>query len=232
MWQGRADYPCYQHHKAQNPFQYGVYWVRSWSRKLRRRGADRRYQQRLFSSGQAYFFVPLQHDGDAQITQHSPFAENTDFIIKVLRSFAEFAPRDSLLVFRQHPHARGGPGHSELIYSLAKELRVQSRVVHMVEGDTPDLAENSAGVVLINSTVGLQALERGAPLMALGESLYRRPSLTFSGELNDFWTKATAPEPDVATEFLARAKNLTQAPVSLYATRDESLCWGFAVQRK
>lgn len=228
MWGGRSSYPAYQHHKATNPYFYAAYWLRSWARKVVRRGQDYRRQNVLFSSGRPYFFVPLQHDGDAQITQHSPFAENTDFIIKVLRSFAEFAPPDALLVFRQHPHARGGPGHTKLIYSLAQELRVGARVLHLVEGDTPDLAEKSAGVVLINSTVGLQALERGAPLMALGESLYRRHPLTFAGELNDFWVEARAADRDATDEFLTRAKNLTQAPVSLYALRDEPLAWNFS----
>lgn len=226
MWRGQADYPNYRHHKDNNPYHYAAYWLRSWRRKLLRRGPDRQRQKSLFNGGRPYYFVPLQHDGDAQITHHSPFAENTDFIIKVLRSFAEFAPGDALLVFRQHPHARGGPGHARFIHSLAQELGVASRVVHMVEGDTPDLAEHSAGVVLINSTVGLQTLERGAPLMVLGDSLYKQPHLTFMGELDQFWTRARRPDRSAARRFLAQAKNLTQASVSLYANRDEPLGWG------
>lgn len=222
----RTKYAHYQHHRGDSPRQYAAYWLRSWRRKLAHKAADLRFQQSLVGGTRSYYFVPLQHDGDAQITHHSPFVENAEFIIRVIRSFALHAPADALLVFRQHPHARGGPGHSEFILSLATELDVGDRVHHLVEGDTPELAEHSAGVVLINSTVGLQALERGAPLMVLGDALYKQPQLTFAGDLDAFWNDARPPERAGTMAFLAQMKNLTQAPVSVYALRDEPIRWG------
>jgi capsular polysaccharide export protein len=95
----------------------------------------------------------------------------------------------------------------------------------MIEGDTPDLAEHSLGTIVINSTVGLQALERGVPLIVLGESLYRRRDITFSGELDDFWTQRQRPEIKATSAFLSQIKNLTQAPASVYALRSEPLQW-------
>jgi len=226
MHQSAKQFVHYMHHRNDEPFTYFVYWLRSWRRKLLHTFIDKRFQTWLFHSGRSYYFVPLQHDGDAQITHHSPFAENTDFIIRVLRSFASHAPTDSLLVLRQHPQSRGGPGHKQLIFSLAAELGVRDRVHFMVEGDTPDLAQYAVGVVLINSTVGLQALERGAPLMALGEALYRQPELTFSGDLDAFWRNARPADKALTAAFLTQMKNLTQVPASLYANRDEVLRWG------
>lgn len=221
----RADFPNYIHHRKENPYEYMAYWIRSWMRKFIKSPADFRFQKLLFKNSRPYYFVPLQHDGDAQIVHHSPFSENTDFIIRVLRSFASSAPNDALLVFRQHPHSRGGPGHSAFISSLAVELGVSERVHHMVEGDTPELAERSAGVVVINSTVGLQALERGAPLMALGEALYKQPQLTFFGEIDTFWHYGRSADKVVALNFLVQMKNLTQVPVSAYALRSEPIFW-------
>jgi capsular polysaccharide export protein len=218
-------YPHYQHHRIANPTFYGRYWARSWLRKGWHRSADRHFQRWLFDSDTPYFFVPLQLDGDSQITQHSLFPTNVDFIVRVIRSFAEHAPIESVLVFRQHPHARGGPSHEPLIRGLASALKISARVHHMVEGDTPDLAQKSLGVVLINSTVGLQALERGAPLMVLGDAPYKRPDLTFAGELDDFWTQHRHPDRQTADAFLAQVKNLTQAPASVYALRNEPLGW-------
>ncbi|NPC57181.1 capsular biosynthesis protein [Caenimonas soli] len=218
-------YPHYQHHRVANPNFYARYWVRSWLRKGWHRGTDRQFQRWLFDSETPYFFVPLQLDGDSQITQHSLFPNNIDFVVRVIRSFAAHAPADSILVLRQHPHARGGTSHEPLIRGLASELKISARVHHMVEGDTPDLAQRSLGVVLINSTVGLQALERGAPLMVLGEAPYKRPDLTFAGELDHFWTRRRPPDPEAAEAFLAQVKNLTQAPASVYALRNESLGW-------
>jgi capsular polysaccharide export protein len=225
MSDGKSQYPHYTHHRIDNPNFYARYWIRSWFRKGWHRSADRRFQRWLFDSGQPYYFVPLQLDGDSQITQHSLFPSNIDFVVRVIRSFAEHAPLESVLVFRQHPHARGGASHEPLIRSLAAALDVSPRVHHMVEGDTPDLAQNSMGVVLINSTVGLQAMERKAPLMVLGDAPYKQQELVFTGELDDFWFRRPRPDDNMVDGFLAQMKNLTQAPASVYAWRGEPLCW-------
>ena len=209
LWDARHEFPHYQHHRISQPSYYAVYWVRSWLRKLKHLRPSRRLQLQLFARKDQtpYFFVPLQHDGDAQIVHHSDFADNAEFVIRVMHSFAQHAPANSLLVFRQHPHVRGGPGHSELIAGLANDLGIGHRVHHMVEGDTPDLAQHSAGVVLINSTVGLQALERGAPLMVLGDALYKQPQLSFTGTLDEFWQQARPACPVETELFLAQMKN-------------------------
>jgi capsular polysaccharide export protein len=225
MKRKRQDFPHYQHHRCDDPTYYARYWVRSWLRKGWRRGPDRKFQQWLINSRQPYFFVPLQLEGDSQITHHSPFSSNLEFILKVLHSFAEHAPKESHLIFRQHPHARGGPGYEDFIHELACTLHIGHRVHHMTEGDTPDLAQHSLGTVVINSTVGLQALERGVPLIALGESLYKRSEFTFSGELDEFWFGHKRPDPAITGAFLAQIKNLTQAPASVYALRSEPLSW-------
>jgi len=227
MWQARHEFVHYQHHRISDPRHYARYWIRSWLRKLMQLRPSHRLQRQLWAGKdlQPYYFVPLQHDGDAQIVHHSDFANNAEFVIRVMHSFAQHAPANSLLVFRQHPHVRGGPGHGELIAGLAQELGMAHRVHHMVEGDTPDLAQHSAGVVLINSTVGLQALERGAPLMVLGEALYKQPQLSFMGTLDEFWQQARPACPAETQRFLAQMKNLTQVPVSVYAMRSEPIAW-------
>lgn len=218
-------YPRYQHHRSADLLSYAAFWTRSWVRKALHRAGDRRLQEWLVGAPRPYFFVPLQLEGDTQITQHSRFAGVAEFVVEVLRSFARHAPADTLLVFRQHPHARGGAGHASLIRAVATGLGVADRVHHLVEGDTPVLAQHSLGTVLVNSTVGLQALERGSPLVVLGEAPYRHHALTFIGALDDFWVHRRPPEPEAAAAFLAQVKNLTQAPASIYALRGEPLTW-------
>ena len=227
LWDARHEFSHYQHHRISQPSYYARYWIRSWLRKLKHLRPSRHLQLQLFArkAQTPYFFVPLQHDGDAQILHHSDFADNAEFVLRVMRSFALHAPTNSLLVFKQHPQVRGGPGLGELIAGVALELGIGHRVHHMVEGDTPDLAQHAAGVVVINSTVGLQALERGAPLMVLGEALYKQPQLTFTGELDEFWQQARPACPAETQRFLAQMKNLTQAPVSVYAMRNEPIAW-------
>ncbi len=233
LWDARHEFAHYQHHRISQPSFYAGYWIRSWLRKLKHLRPSRQLQQQLFArkAQTPYFFVPLQHDGDAQIVHHSDFADNAEFVLRVMRSFAHYAPANSRLVFRQHPQVRGGPGHGELIAGMAQELCIGHRVHHMVEGDTPDLAQHAAGVVVINSTVGLQALERGAPLMVLGQALYKQPQLTFTGTLDDFWEQARPACPALTQRFLAQMKNLTQAPVSVYALGSEPILWPHALDK-
>lgn len=221
----RRKFRYYIHHRGDQPLQYAAFWLRSWIRKARRVLPDTQFQKRLQDSKRRYFLVPLQHDGDAQIVHHSPFQENTEFILRVMQSFFEHAPQDAWLVFRQHPHSRGGPGHRQFVMSFARELGLGHRVHYLVESATPSLAQHAAGVVVINSTVGLQTLERGAPLKVLGQAIYDRPGLTFQGDLSEFWTQAQPGDRQTVEHFLHQLKALTQVPVSLYAFADEPLPW-------
>jgi capsular polysaccharide export protein len=225
LWRHRNDYPHYEHHRIENPFHYAAYWVRSWFRKLLLRGPQSRLQARLFRGGSVYFMVPLQVEGDSQLVHHSAFGKNPEFISEVLLSFARHAPAASLLVFKEHPHSRGGPGYEKIVRAVATDLGILDRIRYLIEGDTPALAEHSAGVVLINSTVGLQALERGVPLMVMGDALYDQPNLTFQGELDEFWGNRQPPDPEMSKLFLAQLKNLTQVSASLYALASEPLGW-------
>lgn len=220
-----SHYPHYQHHRSTNLGGYARHWLTSWARKYGHLRADLQFQRQLFACGQPYFFVPLQLEGDSQISQHSPFRNIAEFVLQILHSFAAHAPHGAWLVFRQHPHARGGDGHIGLIREVAAALGIEALVHHMVEGDTPDLAENSAGTVVINSTVGLQALERGSSLIALGDTFYRRQGLTMMSGLDQFWAKPEIPDAALARKFLSEVKGLTQASASVYALADQELHW-------
>ena len=226
-WGLSASAP-YTHHKSASIWHHSSYWAWSLVKKSLHLLPNNARVKGL--STQPYFFVPLQHDGDSQIIHHSPFGENTEFIIEVLRSFAHGAPADALLVFRQHPHSRGGRGHGRLIRSLAAELGLGHRVVHLVEGHTPTIVTHARGVVVINSTVGLQALMRHKPLMVLGDALYDRPGLTFQGLLDDFWSDCPAPDAPQVDAFLLALIALTQAPCNVYGKAHEPLLWTVAEQ--
>lgn len=223
MKQSRAEFPHYRHHKTESLAYYAAYWIRSWARKLWHNRFEHLRVKALAS--QAYFFVPLQYDGDAQITHHSPYHDNTDFILRVLRSFAKHAPQDCKLVFKTHPFSRGGPGHSRLIFAMAKELGMRDRVLHLMEGHIPTLLNQARGVVVINSTVGLQALGHGKPLAMGGDALYKLKGLVHSGRLDNFWTDFKSPDPVKLKDFMEQLRHLTQAPCHVYGLRNEPLHW-------
>ena len=50
---------------------------------------------------------------------------------------------------------------------------------------------------------GLTALQAGASVIALGKAIYDLPTLTFEGELDEFWTKSAAPDPARLDTFLS-----------------------------
>lgn len=224
MHWGKSQFPHYEHHKSTSLPKYAKYWLTSWLRKYLHMPRDHRLVKLLAQS--PYYLVPLQHDGDSQITYHSRFEENTEFIIEVLRSFAHHAPADHLLVFKQHPFCRGGPGHSRFISTLAHELGVAARVLHLIEGHTPTLVKQSLGVVVINSTVGLQALFHRKPLLALGDALYNRPNITFQKGIDRFWNDYQPPQEHQVSELLEQMLHLTQAPCNVYGLPHEPLHWG------
>jgi len=213
----------YQHHRPTDVVHHSRYWVTSWLKKHWRWLPDHARVKAL--ADQPYYFVPLQHDGDSQITHHSRFDNTTDFLVEVVTSFARHAPAHTRLVVRQHPHARGGRGPARFLRELTRQLGVQDRVVYLVEGHTPTLVTNARGVVVINSTVGLQALMRNKPLAVLGDALYKQPKLCFSGPLDDFWASTPPPSPEHTHHFIEQLIALTQVPCHVYGLASEPLHW-------
>ncbi len=218
-----SHFPFYQHHKNTSVVQQAAYWLRSWAKKAVHLGQDTRKLAAM--KGGSYFFVPLQHDLDAQIELHSAFAKNTDFIVQVMQSFAQHAPSHLRLVFKQHPMSRGGLGHADIVAAKAKELGIAHRVVFLTEGKAGLLVKKAQGVVCINSTVGLIALQQGKPLCALGEAIYGDFDGVFKGGLDAFWGIQAHVQSLLCIRQMAALQHLTQMPGDLYATSSVKLPW-------
>ena len=148
-----------------------------------------------------YYAVPLQVHSDTQIIKCSSFTSIEQFIRKVALSFARHAPSDTKLVFKVHPMDRGYKDYSDLITGLNHGIG-GNRLLYVDRVHLPTLLENSRGVVNINSSVGISGLVHNAPVIALGHAVYDLPELTFQGELDDFWTKAQAPDPQRVKQFM------------------------------
>jgi len=104
-----------------------------------------------------------------------------------LESFSKHALKEHFIVFKHHPVDRGFVCYKKLIKNLAEKFGIKGRVFYVHDLHLPTLIKNSLGVVVINSTVGLQALYHNIPVKAMGRAIYDIPGLTFQGELNDFW---------------------------------------------
>ncbi len=225
MLLGHWKFPSYEHHRHRSPAYYFGYWMYSWFRKWIHLKLDMRKQKQLLDSKAYFYFVPLQFEGDAQLKLFSSYNSVEEFLSKLIRSFSIHAPKPTMLVFREHPHGRGMGGYRSFIRQIAKSFGVDSRIVYLVEGDTPVLVKHSAGVITINSTVGVRALKSHVPLKVMGAAIYQRPGLVFEGELDEFWIKSIPAKTELSEDFVLQLKNLTQVPVCGYATRNISIDW-------
>jgi capsular polysaccharide export protein len=215
---GAWRYPHYRHHKPFRPWREGFVWTRGAIRKF-----VYAWQQRhllAYFSGPAagrYFLVPLQVERDAQVCVHSKFKSVSAFIRSVMRSFAEHAPDDTLLVFKHHPYDRGHNNYARVIADAAAQFGLEDRVHYVHDLHLPMLLRRARGTVVINSTVGLSSVHHRTPVCVLGKANYNLPGLTHQGALDSFWQEQQAPDLALYRRFRAWLCAYNQANGSFYA---------------
>ncbi|MGP1354739.1 MAG: capsule biosynthesis protein [Parasphingopyxis sp.] len=183
-------FPRYRHHRPLSWFE-GLAWVRGAARKYWYRLKNRADIAKLSSdAAPPFFLVPLQVHNDAQIGVHSEFETIEEFIRHVVRSFADHAPRDALLVLKHHPMDRPYTDYTRLVRKLRDKTGLGQRLIYVHDPHLPTLIQNAKGMVTINSTTGLSSIHHGKPTLALGDAVYCIDGLTASATLDEFWTRA------------------------------------------
>lgn len=158
--------------------------------------------RQLCTSGKRFYVFPLQLDFDFQIVAYSPFSSIEESIDMVVASFARHAPRDAELVLKEHPWDPALHDWAHTMRARAAEHGVAERVHYLRGGNLDDLMRASQGVVNVNSTSGLRALELGLPVQVLGQAVYDVPGLTFGAGLDAFWTQASPPDATLMADYL------------------------------
>ncbi len=206
---GRPLFPFYRHHKALSVLQ-AFWWTRAGMRKHLSHKRDQAAMARISGPLRGKFYlVPLQVYDDYQIIAHSDYADVGDFIAAVIRSFAVHAAPDMSLVFKHHPMDRGYRHYGGLIRRVAGEAGVADRVLYHHDLHLPTALAAARGVVVVNSTVGLDSLWLGRPTRVMGRAFYDLPGLTFQGPLDAFWDAADTAIPD-RKMFLALRRNILE----------------------
>ncbi len=212
----RHRFPNYRSHRPKNGLQeYTGLAYRAVRQRLHEQEAAR-VTREMLEQALPYYVFPLQLNSDAQIVVHSPFDGICDAISVVLHSFARRAPADSLLVIKNHPLDTGLIAYRQFAKVLARELGVEQRLRFIDTGHLPTLLDNSRGVIVVNSTVGLSALHHERPLIALGSVIYSMPGLTWQGDLDDFWAAAEPPDMQLYHAFLDYVMYHTQINGDFY----------------
>lgn len=154
------------------------------------------------ASGAPYWVMPLQMENDLSLRAYSPFPDMKTPIHQVIRSFADQAPRDALLLIKVHPLDPGVRDWGRIVRRSAKRWGAAGRVKFLDGGPLATLLEGSRGVVTVNSTVGIWALRAGAPTLTLGSAVYDIEGLTFQGGLDRFWAEGRRPRPELLDAFI------------------------------
>jgi capsular polysaccharide export protein len=186
-------FPSYRTHRPWSPAAEAVGWI---ARLARRRAAERRSAAvRQALADTRYFVLPLQLDSDSQLRAHSDFDGMGPALAGVIASFARSAPRETMLVVKEHPLDNGLTPWRRQTCAYAKALGVSDRVLFIETGDIDLLVRRAQGLVTVNSTTGTLALAAGVPVITLGRAIYDVEGLTHQGDLESFWNAPQAPDP-------------------------------------
>lgn len=192
-----TNWLCFPHYQNHAPYsallEYAGYIRRFLIIKLRENKDIQRIAT-VLNEATPFYVLPLQLGSDAQIRQHSRFANMTEVLYEVVSSFAQYAPRHSRLVIKNHPLDAGLINYQKIINRLLRQFNLAGRVFYLKSGDLVALLKQAAGTVTVNSTVGIHALSLGCPTIALSNAVYNVLGLTFQGELQDFWHNACPPD--------------------------------------
>lgn len=224
-------YPGYRTHR---PHQAAVEYL-GWARRFLPlpwyRQRDARAIARLLEQRQHYYLLPLQLSADTQITRHSSYQDVAEVLEHVITAFARTAPHDSWLVMKNHPLDTGLYPCASAVRRLARQLGVTDRILYLETGHLLTLLNHSRGVITVNSTVGLSALQHGAPTIVLGEAIYDLPGLTFQGGLDAFWQQAVPPDPVLVRSFRDAVLYFTQINGNLYTARGIAMALDACVEQ-
>jgi len=210
-------YPHYRRHALFHPLaEYGG-WLLRLTGEGRRKAAATALIDRLTTGDTAFFVFPLQLQTDFQLRAHSPFNGQHEAIDEVLSSFTAHAPAGNRLVVKVHPLDNGLIDWEAYIRKAAEKHAIIDRVSFLDGGDLNALLEKCQGVVTINSTVGLHALQRGRPVKVLGTAIFNIEGLTDQAVLDRFWTTPAVPDEVLRTAFLRLLASSIQVRGNFYS---------------
>lgn len=174
--------------------------------RLLRRAAETRRDAALVAAlrggGAPLFLFAMQMETDYSIRAYSRFPDNDTAIAETVASFARAAPADAQLLVKLHPLDPGLKRWRSRIGRIAAVAGVAPRV-HALAGALPaDEAIGACrGVVTVNSTLGLRAIQLGRATRVLGQAIYDVPGLVWRGEADAFWTEGPPPDAALAADF-------------------------------
>ncbi|CAH7355158.1 Capsular polysaccharide export system protein KpsS [Vibrio chagasii] len=213
----RRRYPFYRHRRSAGAAKEVYSWIKTACSSVRRKHQVSALIDTLCSSKASFYLVPLQVYCDSQIVRHSSYDDMVSFIKEVMESFLKSAPKSAILVFKHHPYCLGFSDYTRVICHLGDKYGVAERIVYLRGGHLPTLLKVTEGVITINSTVGLNALHHNVPTYVAGSAFFNKQSVTYQGELDDFWNSNFKPDPVKVKRLTNYIKHSALVNASLYS---------------
>jgi capsular polysaccharide export protein len=198
---GRLLFPHYRSHELWSPLAEWRGWLGKAAATPWRRTRRAAALTRLAAHAGPVFLMALQLETDFQLRDHGPPGGLPAVLCEVQASFARAAPPDALLVVKPHPL---DPGLRDWRAALGP------RSLWLDGGAAEALFGRLAGLVTVNSTLGLAALRAGVPVKVLGRAVYA--PLADPRPLDAFWTAAAPPDPARVARFCAALAAAIQLP--------------------
>ena len=120
-----------------------------------------------------YYFVPFQVPTDTQVLLNSPWIRSMEEFYEVLEKSVEFLPDSFKFVIKEHPSSN---------VRLDDYYNRNELIVFANSHNTQNLIENSKAVITLNSTVGIESLLLGKPVITLGDACYNIDGLTYHAD--------------------------------------------------
>lgn len=122
-----------------------------------------------------FVFIPFQDDRDTQVRLFSPWVAD----MRQLFALGERLARDTgvTVVFKEHPASR--ESYPEL------HARTSANLLFANGNSTQELIQASQFVVTLNSTVGLESVLLGKPVLTLGQAFFNIPGLVAHADSAD-----------------------------------------------
>lgn len=123
-----------------------------------------------------FFFVPFQVARDSQILLYSPWIRDMQQLYWLMEGVCRDLPDDVSVVFKTHPAC-------DRKYENLRAYAAESARARFVDNHTTaELIRRSIGVVTVNSSVGIETLILGKPVVCLGSSCYAVPGVASHAE--------------------------------------------------
>jgi capsular polysaccharide export protein len=155
-----------------------------------------------------FLFVPLQYQGDSQLRIFGGLCRNLELTINHLINAAQDLPAGWHLRVKEHP---SDP------FTIRPYLEAKCGALPIYIDNTTDTfaqVRAAKAVITVNSSVGLEALMLGKPVVVMGEAFWGLPGLTITGQSVASLKAALA-----APEHLAYDPELREAFLSYLVAR-------------